>query len=84
MDVLSKINLQSQSNIIAGGIPENVLQDMENAFSSDPKNKLAQNVCFMTNPRQVMKSQSDLRDKVHIFNCKVHLTLFCVNLAQSS
>ncbi|XP_048751935.2 bleomycin hydrolase-like [Ostrea edulis] len=54
-----------------GGIPENVLQDMENAFSSDPKNKLAQNVCFMTNPRQVMKSQSDLRDKVHIFNCKV-------------
>ncbi|XP_052716298.1 bleomycin hydrolase-like [Crassostrea angulata] len=54
-----------------GGIPNEVLQDMENKFSADPKNRLAQNVCYTANPKQILKNQSSLNNQVHVFSCKV-------------
>lgn len=56
---------------VLGGIPNEVLQDMENKFSADPKNRLAQNVCYTANPKQILKNQSSLNKQVHVFSCKV-------------
>nr|XP_022337813.1 bleomycin hydrolase-like [Crassostrea virginica] len=54
-----------------GGIPENALQEMESKFSADPKNKLAQNACFATNPKQLMRNHSNFNKQLHVFSYKV-------------
>ena len=59
------------SSCFVGGIPENALQEMESKFSADPKNKLAQNACFATNPKQLMRNHSNFNKQLHVFSYKV-------------